>query len=311
MLENPNAKKLTAFLEKSRALATEVATRMAEGHDRLLELNSSQPGKAATLIERIERRDTDPAFEEFTLELFDHFGIHIEELGHRGYLLRPGHLLTDAFPALPDDGLSVTFDRRRALSREDLGFFSMDHPMIRGAIDLLLGSEVGNAAFGIWRVPGADAVYLEAHAIAECVAPAALHVDRFLPPHPIRVAVDHRLQDESANARLTSAKLEKGDLFKLLHNETLKRKLIPAMLTEAQRLAGGELARLVKAATAKMKAELQTEIDRLRHLSEVNDQIRPEEIEALEVQRTALGEVLAGTRLRLDAVRLVHRQAPE
>ncbi len=311
LLENPDAKKLTAFLKRSRKLATEVSARMAEGHDRLLELNSSQPGKAAALIERIERRDTDPAFEEFALELFDHFGIHIEELGYRGYLLRPGHLLTDAFPALPDEGMSVTFDRRRALSREDLGFFSMDHPMIRGAIDLLLGEETGNAAFGVWRVPGPDAVYLEAHAIAECVAPAALHVDRFLPPHPIRVAVDHRLQDESENVKLSGAKLEKGDLFRLLHNETLKRKLVPAMLAEAQRLAGVELERLVKAARAKMTSELKAEIDRLRHLSAVNEQIRPEEIEALEAQRTALGEALGGTRLRLDAVRLVHRQAPE
>ena len=311
LLENSSDRKLTTFLKRSKTLAAEVSQRMAEGHDRLLELNSSQPGKAATLIERIERRDTDPAFEEYVLALFDHFGIHIEELGHRGFLLRPGHLLTDAFPALPDEGLSVTFDRRRALSREDLGFFSMDHPMVRGAIDLLLGAETGNAAFGIWRQPGPEAMYLEAHAIAECVAPPALHVDRFLPPHPIRVVVDHRNKDETSNTKLTAAKLEKGDVFRLLHNETIKRKLVPAMLAETQRLSEAELKRLVKDATAKMDVALKAEIDRLEHLAQVNDQIRPEEINALGEQREALRTALAGTRLRLDAVRLIHRQPPE
>ncbi|MGC1481458.1 MAG: helicase-related protein [Chthoniobacterales bacterium] len=311
LLASPSADKLPAFLKRSKVLAGEVSQRMAEGHDRLLELNSSQPEKAATLIERIEHRDTDPDFEEYVLALFDHFGIHVEELGHRGFLLRPGHLLTDAFPALPDEGLSVTFDRRRALSREDLGFFSMDHPMVRGAIDLLLGAETGNAAFGVWRQPGPEAMYLEAHAIAECVAPASLHADRFLPPHPIRVAVDHRNKEETSNDKLAAAKLEKGDVFRLLHNETIKRKLVPAMLAETQRLAELELRRLVKEATARMNTALRAEIDRLEHLAKVNDQIRPEEITALGKQREELRTVLAGTRLRLDAVRLVHRQPPE
>ncbi len=311
LLDEPDPKKLTSFLKKSKTLAASVTRRMAAGHDRLLELTSSQPGKATELIDRIDRRDTDPTFEEYLLSLFDHFGIHIEELGHRGYLLRPGHLLADAFPGLPDEGLSVTLDRPRALSREDLGFFSQDHPMVRGAIDLLLGAETGNAAFGIWRAPAPDAIYLEAHAVAECVAPAALHVDRFLPPKPIRVVVDHRLKNETDNAPLAKAKFEKGDIHRLLHNDTLKRKLIPSMLAETQRLAEEDLKLLVKTATASMDSRLQTEIDRLQHLAKVNNQIRPEEIQALEDQRTALRHALAGTRLRLDALRLIHRTAAE
>jgi ATP-dependent helicase HepA len=106
--------------------------------------------------------------------------VHVEELGSRSYLLLPGHLITDAFPALPPEGLSVTFDRTRAASREDLGFMSWDHPIVRGALDLLLGGEFGNAAFGIWRGAG-EGLLLEIHAVVEAVAPAALHIDRFLP----------------------------------------------------------------------------------------------------------------------------------
>ncbi len=311
LLEEPDEKKLTKFLRKSKELAASVTQRLSEGHDRLLELTSSQPGRAAELIERIDRRDTDPAFEEYLLELFDHFGIHIEELGHRGYLLRPGHLLADAFPGLPDEGLSVTLDRPRALSREDLGFFSQDHPMVRGAIDLLLGAETGNSAFGVWRAPAPEAIYLEAHAIAECVAPASLHADRFLPPKPIRITVDHRLENQTENAALSKAKLEKGDIHRLLHNDKIKRRLLPAMLAETQRLAEIDLKLLVKTATTTMEARLQSEIDRLRHLATINNQIRPEEIQAIEDQRTNLRTALSGTRLRLDALRLTHKTPAE
>src|SRR5689334_898184 len=98
----------------------------------------------------------------------------------RSLILRPGHLLTEAF-TVPPEGQSITFDRTRALSREDLQFMSWDHPMLRSALDLLLGSEMGNSAFGVWKGGGSEAILLEAHLVAECVAPAALHIERFLP----------------------------------------------------------------------------------------------------------------------------------
>jgi predicted kinase len=51
---------------------------------------------------------------------------------------------------------------------------SADHPLARGALDLLLGSESGNSAFGMWKRPGAEAVLLETILVVECVAPAAV-----------------------------------------------------------------------------------------------------------------------------------------
>ncbi len=183
--------------------------------------------------------------------------------------------------------------------------------MVRGAIDLLLGAETGNATFGLWRAPTPEAIYLEAHTVAECVAPASLHVDRFLPPKPLKTVVDHRLKNETDNANLAKAKLEKSDPHRLLHNDTIKRKLLPSMLAETQRLAEEDLKTLIKSATTTMEKSLQTEIDRLHHLKEKNNQIRPEEIEAIEAQRTALRHALAGTRLRLDSLRLIHRTAAE
>jgi len=68
--------------------------------------------------------------------------------------------------------MSVTFDRTRALSREDLVFMSWDHPLVRSTFDLLLGSESGNASFAVWRSAGTEAIFLEVIAVAECVAPA-------------------------------------------------------------------------------------------------------------------------------------------
>ena len=96
--------------------------------------------------------------------------------------------------------MTVTLDRQRALEREQEAFLTWDHPMVRGALDLMLGSEAGNATFGVWDSSGEKIILLEAWLVVECVAPARLHVERFLPQTPLRILVDHKGADHTENA---------------------------------------------------------------------------------------------------------------
>ncbi len=302
-----SAPKLEKLLPKTRDLRGKVAKKLERGHDRLLELNSCKPGQAEELTRQIRALDADEKFEEFLIRLLDHFGVQVEDHGTRSYILRPGHLITDAFPAVPEEGMTVTFDRARALSREDLGFMSGDHPMVRAAWDLLLGAESGNASFGVWKSPGTEAILLEIHAVVECVAPAALHADRFLPATPIRVVVDHALAEHTESEALLSARFEKGDIFRLLDRGVVKKKLLPAMIEKAQALATDRMQRLIEAASTAMTIQLRGEIERLEDLRQINDHVRPEEITAARQQQTDLHTAIASAHLRLDAVRLIFR----
>jgi ATP-dependent helicase HepA len=306
-----SAAKLDKLIGRSRELAGKVAKKLKRGHDRLLELNSCKPGQAEELTRQIRTLDADVQFEEFFIRLLDHFGVQVEDHGARSYILRPGQMITDAFPALPEEGMTVTFDRARALSREDLGFVNGDHPLVRASWDLLLGAESGNSSFGIWKAPGAaEGVLLEVYAIVECVAPPALHVDRFLPATPIRVVVDHALADQTTDEALATARFEKGDIFRLLDRGVVKRKLLPAMLEKAQALAAERMQRLIETASTAMTIQLRNEIERLEDLRQINDHVRPEEIAAARQQQTDLQTVIADARLRLDAVRLIFRIPP-
>jgi ATP-dependent helicase HepA len=193
------------------------------------------------------------------------------------------------------------------LSRDDLGFMTFDHPMIRGALDLLLGGEAGNAAFGVWKADGSEAILLEIHAIVECVAPPALHVDRFLPPKVIRVVVDHALADLTDDAAVAAAQLEKGDVFRLLDRRVVKKKLIPSMQEKAVELATERMQSLVTAAAEAMTQQLDAEIERLEDLREINSHVRPEEITAIRDQRASLKSAIESAHLRLGALRLIFR----
>jgi len=307
--EKFDAKKLTAFLAETRKQLAAVAKKLERGHDRLLELNSCRSETAAETIAQIRAQDADAGFEAFCVELFDFFGVAVEELSARTYLLQAGHLRTDAFPALPEAGMSATFDRTRALSREDLSFLSWDHPVVRGALDLLLGSESGNTAFAVWKGGTKESMLLEIHAIVECVAPPALHADRFLPPTPIRVVVDHALADLSDDAEVAAAKLEAGDIFRLLDRGAVKKKLLPAMLEKAVALATEKRDALVAATTAKMDTQLQEELDRLQDLRQLHAHVSDDELAAAQQQRTDLRAALAASPLRTDALRFIFQTA--
>jgi ATP-dependent helicase HepA len=193
------------------------------------------------------------------------------------------------------------------LGRDDLGFLTWDHPVVRSALDLLLGSEAGNSAYGVWKHPAGEAIFLEIHTVVECIAPAALHVDRFLPATPIRVMVDHGQNDLTEDQTLADAKLEKADIFRLLDRGAVKKKLFPAMLKKAQELAAEKMTRIVEGATGAMEMQLQHEIERLEELQQLNDHIRPEEIDAVRKQKEELRAALATAQPRLDALKLIFR----
>jgi ATP-dependent helicase HepA len=307
LLQEFDSTKLRVLIDRSCEERKRVVKKLERGYDRLLELNSCKPEKAAALARRIGETDGDRGFEEFVIRLFDHFGVQVEDHSNRAFLFRPGHLLTDAFPALPPEGMSATFDRARALSRDDLRFMTSDHPMIRGALDLLLGGEAGNAAFGVWKAAGSEAILLEVHAIVECVAPPALHVDRFLPPKAIRVVVDHALTDLTYDAEFAAASFEKGDVFRLLDRRVVKKKLLPSMHEKALALATERMQSMVETATVSMNTQLKAEVERLEDLRQINSHVHPEEIAAIREQQTALQSAIASAHIRVGALRLILR----
>ena len=304
-----------ASLEALQALIAETAEarqilkeRLETGRDRLLELNSFRGDVATHLVEDIRAHDADTSLDTFMIATFDHFTIPVDQIAPRTYQLGSAGVLADTFPGLPADGLTVTADRSRALSREDLQFLTWDHPLVTNAIDLVLGSQNGNSSFARWIDVKTVAIYVEAVYVLECVAPPRLHVDRFLPPTPVRLLLDHRGRDASAAISSAALKplLRRGDTS-ILQKPEVREDLLPGLVAQARAIADGRVPSIVRGARAAMTAQLDREIERLRALQKVNRSVRHEEIELLVEQKSALDHHLKGARLRLDAIRLIQR----
>ena len=298
-----SSKKFKDFLKRSQKLKLEVAHSLASGHDRLLELGAPPASQSEELLEAIETADGDARFEKFTLRLFDHLGLDVSDLSDRAFVFKHGQRQSDAFADVPEEGLSVTFDRFTALSREDLQFLTIDHPVFRDALGQLLDGNSGNASFANLATGKGKSLLLECAFVVEVIAPTRLHLDRFLPPTLLRVIVDHNgtAQTKAPPATL----LQPGDPRRIVSQESFRRDLFPKMLDAAKTVATRASAKPTAAAKELAKEFISAQIARLEDLATRNPHVSDDEIVKLKETLKETLETLGEARVRLDALRLI------
>lgn len=303
--ESGSHQALDQLIADSREAHDQLSEQIRGGRDRLLELATRRDHGGVELIEALDGVDNDPLKDSYVQQLFEHFGIDVEELGPRRVRLDPEYVNNNAFPGLKDGPETITFDRYEALARDDIGFVRLDHPLVIGAQELLLSSEEGGAAFVIDPSLPSRSVLLEAVAVLETIAPRGVDVDRFLPPTPLRVLVDSRRErrehdvDPAAESRSDERPADLARLRKVL------KTLVPALRDAAMAMAEKDTAEMIADARERAKQELERAKERLSALRRVNPNVRESELVQLDEQRVALDEALSGARLRLDAVRLI------
>jgi ATP-dependent helicase HepA len=300
------------LIEATAAARTALVERLEKGRDRLLEMNSFRPAVADKLVAAIQAQDDDSTLEDFMLDIFEHFGVHSEEIGPHNHQLNGHGVITDAFPSLPEEGLIATFKREHAISREDITFLSWDHPMVTGSIDLLLSSEKGNSSFACWPSPDDKTLLFESTFILEAIADSKLHVDRFLPPIPIRIVVNHKAADVTAEygPAALQQQIQKANPYKLIDSPNISREVLPKMLTSSNAIAESRAKEIIADSLRETTHLLSHEVARLQTLAKVNDHIRPEEIDLLASQSQALQQAIQSARLRLDSLRLIWKGDP-
>jgi len=297
---------LEAFIEETVAFREELTQRLRHGRDRLLELNSFDASIAKDVVESIRASESSSSFRNDVLELVDHFGVRIDEHEGGDVFLDPTHAYVDSFPHIPRDGLLATFERERAIAREDIAFVTQDHPLALEAMSLLINSDSGVSAFSLIESDEPN-LLLEAIFVLETVANTNLHVDRFLSPMPIRTLVDIRGSDLTHELDLAweQTRLKDGSINRFLERPGFSREALGAMLDGAEGIAMKEAETIRRQSKSEMKAALGEELQRLVDLRRLNENVRVEEIALAEEEIRGIGKAIGEARLRLDSVRLI------
>jgi len=309
-IEHCSQDDLTALIGETQTLARQIEAELHQGRDVLLELNSCRVDAAQELIDQLRALEAKAVLWPFMEAVFDCYGVDSEFHSADCFILRPSeHLRLAHFPGLPEDGVTVTTRRDIALAREDLQFLTWEHPLVTGALDLVLASETGNAAVSVIKHQALKAgqFLLELLFIAECSAPPELQIGRFLPHTPIRILLDQNKTD--LTERFAHADLvESGvgfDKFQIVNFLDKQRKYINTLLIKAEQKAHMRMEELKTDSQKTMMAALGSEIKRLIRLKKVNPGVKQEEIEHLKQTVLLLHENIRQAQLRLDAVRFV------
>ena len=299
--------KLDTLISDTAKYQKELRLTLASGRDKLLEMNSFRPLEAEKLVKQIKAADRDLGLENYMTKVFEYFGIEIEDLAPRTYLLHPARENREAFPSIPDDGISVTFDRKRALSREDVSFISWDHPMVTGAVDMVLSLGAGGASFGVLRGTKRTGILLEVIFVLETAGRKGIHVDRFLPNTPLRIVVNHSGNNVTKDytVEMFNKQLIPGRVEDIIDNEIFVETILPDMLITAtdiaEQLKGDEIKEGLKC----MNQTLDHEIGRLTTLHKQNKSIRLDEIRTALDEKNVLIELIGNAQVRMDSIQLI------
>jgi len=298
------------LLTQTQTEAHQLVLQLQQGRDQLLELNSCKPLKAQALVSALADNDDNKALARYMDSVFDCFGVDSDKHSEQSLVLHPSdHMRVEAFPGLPESGLTVTYSRSQALAREDMQFLTWEHPLVRGAQDLIALSEFGNTAFCTLKLPPLKPgnLLLEALFVLYCPAPAELQLFRFMPHSVMRVLLDDKGKD-------LASVLNVAQLSKLVQRvprnnaQELVRHARPQltdMLHTAETLAQANQREVIEAAKAAVKAEMGAEIDRLQALAAVNPNVRESEIHYLQERLVISLEFIAQAKVRLDSLRVV------
>ena len=304
-----NQTAVNELIEQTHASSEALSLALQKGRDRLLELNSFDQDCAAQIVEDMHAGEQRHALSVYMEKIFDQFGVEQEHHTSTSVVLRPGeHMEGHSFPSLPEDGLTATFLRDVALSREDFSYLTWEHPMVTGAMDMVVSGEFGNTAFCTLKLPPLKAgiVLLETFFTLRSPAPATLQLHRYLPLTTVRIVVDSRNNDLSEI--LTEKHFNKlGQRVRRHIAQDFIRHSRPQIVTMiecAETLAAGHETSIIEAATAQMQSLQQSELKRLRALAEVNPNIRQEEIDYLVTETEQLQTYLQASHIKLEALRV-------
>jgi ATP-dependent helicase HepA len=296
------------FVETCRTDFINLTQAMHDGRDRLLEYSSCRNDIAQKIQTKIATFEQASQLRTYMLDLFDCYGVNMEEHKLGSYIITPAEHMVGQFPGLSDDGMTVTFDREVALSHDDMHFLSWDHPMVLNGIDMLLSHEMGNTSVCSIKSNDFPAGQLLIQAVH------ILNIE--IPPEHQSEITTEQLQNlpvlttltetgEDISYQFTAHKFKSVAKAIAKQIVQLKEDVVKKRLSQISADITEHASEFMQSHYATHLLILENEIDRLTALKAVNPQVRDEEIKFFRSQLNGFKSAMDHPVSRLDSIRLI------
>ena len=305
-IEQPALDKLIA---DTAILRTELDAELEAGRDRLLELNSNRPERIQEHLDAMARMDRNYDLQDFMAAVFDRFGVDVAEQRDHWIIHPSDHMQVEHFPHLPASGMTLTFERETALTREDYTYLTWDHPMVIACMDLILDEGFGQADCQVIRCDELPKTltFVEASYVLQCSADPSLNIERYLPARVQTWAVGIDGKDYTDVTRQIEL-----DNLKQKYNRNALRKVVlknrdalEKLIEQSDQLANDALPELVEQARNAIAEEYAEERERLASLAKINPSVREDEVDELANLESKLLSALEGTHAKPVSLRVM------
>lgn len=294
------------FIAQTKQLHESLSDALNQGRDRLLEYSSCRQPQANELCQMAAQRDQNSALQDFLENVFDNFGVEYEIHSEHCYTLHAGAHMRVQLSELPEDGMTITYDRDTALSFEDVVFITWSHPLVMQCLDAIKSGEFGNASVTAMEIPGAarGTIFLESIYVLSSAEQGQQADLRFMPEDMMHVLIDQngKRHERELVQHIMPDVLPKSVVRQVLtQKETLLRKMVRA----TNQYAAARTEKVTQRVLEKAQLILQEELERLIALKRVNPTIREDEIQYLQAQQENIKQRLMQSNLQLDALRVI------
>lgn len=303
---------LTGLVDEGANIRLALEAELQQGRDRLLEYNSCRPrvaGRIASTMQDFDEHNVLPAFFERFLDVANID--HSEQRDGTWVIHPPESNKQSDFDSLPisEEGMTLTFDRRQALSREDIAYLTHEHPLMQSVYEMANSGTFGNTAVVMLKSNAMPEgmVMVEANYRVCAVAPKMLNLSAVLPMQNIRVFISEQGQDlsERISSEMIAPYITHLDKNRARQVVKMRAALIEDRYHDSEQLAKAKLAAISEQAKDRFSQQWQREIDRLRHLQAINPNVRDSEIERLETLKAQGEQALDNLSLIPDSIRVL------
>ncbi|OTG66119.1 RNA polymerase-binding ATPase [Acinetobacter sp. ANC 4470] len=282
---------------------------LQEGRDRLLEYNSCRPIVAQEIVKALEDYDDNTTLPMFMKRFMASTNIDFDEQSNGTVIIKPTDQMQVQGLTLDEEGMTATFYRDQAQTREDAEYLTLEHPFTESVMEMINTQGFGSTNVSVLKSAALPqgSVLLEVWFKVDVVAPKALNLPSSLPQQLIRVLLSEKGQD-------LSNKIAPDILKPYLHHldsnscrqvVKARRDVIEQRYVQALDIAKAALPSFKQQAKEVYGNKWQYEIDRLTYLKQFNPSIREDEIARLQKLQKEGISLLDGLSVTPEAIQVL------
>ena len=313
MLEGQNSfDDFNRLVANATALRIQLEKELQAGRDRLLEYNSCRPSVSGRIVQAMHEMDNAQVLPVFLDRYLDALNVDYSISRDDSWVIHPiDSTEVQDISGLPldEDGMTLTFDRTQALTREDMAYMTLEHPLMTAVLEYIKSGTFANTSVVLLKSSAMPQglMLIENHFRVEAIAPKHLNLSAYLSGQIIRVLLAENGNDLTKVA--TPDKLlpiiDRLDKAKARQVVKARHEVIGNITALAKTKATDELSAISTSAQSQFADHLDKEIGRLQRLQAINPNVRDDEIaQLIEMKEQGL-TALANLSLVPDSIRVL------